>query len=175
MCPQREGRASSSALHFAIWTLRDNFRRIAIPVSVARGCDPRQIRAILLKVAHDNPDVMTTPAPAVELEEFGADSLEFKLYAFIDLNKGGGIGTDLRIAILDAFDDAGIRSPLPRTDVTLRNIEWLREVVEEYASDSYNGRRSATGSSVPRHVPERDDESAQPTTRLHRTLGPLSA
>jgi potassium-dependent mechanosensitive channel len=63
------------------WTLRDNFRRIAIPVSVARECDPREVRAILLKVAHDNPDVMTTPAPAVELEEFGADSLEFKLFA----------------------------------------------------------------------------------------------
>jgi hypothetical protein len=64
-----------------LWTLRDNFRRIAIPVSVARECDPREVRAILLKVAHDNPDVMTTPAPAVELEEFGADSLEFKLFA----------------------------------------------------------------------------------------------
>jgi len=129
------------------WTLRDNFRRIAIPVSVARGCDPRQIRAILLKVAHDNPDVMTTPAPTVELEEFPADSLEFKLYAFIDLNKGGGIGTDLRIAILDAFDDAGIRSPLPRTDVTLRNIDWLRGIVAEYASAGSNGRTTSNGQS----------------------------
>ena len=116
-------------------------------MSVARGCDPRQIRAILLKVAHDNPDVMTTPAPTVELEEFPADSLEFKLYAFIDLNKGGGIGTDLRIAILDAFDDAGIRSPLPRTDVTLRNIDWLRGIVAEYASAGSNGRTTSNGQS----------------------------
>jgi small-conductance mechanosensitive channel len=56
------------------------------------------------------------------LEEFGADSLQFKLYAFIDLHKGGGTSTDLLIAILDAFDEGGITSPLPRTDVTLRNI-----------------------------------------------------
>jgi len=83
----------------------------------------------------------------MELEEFPADSLEFKLYAFIDLNKGGGIGTDLRIAILDAFDDAGIRSPLPRTDVTLRNIDWLRGIVAEYASAGSNGRTTSNGQS----------------------------
>src|SRR4029453_933806 len=62
------------------WTLRDNLRRIVIPVPVAHGCDPRKIKAILLKVAQDNPDVMRTPAPTVELEDFSADSLQFKLY-----------------------------------------------------------------------------------------------
>ena len=42
------------------------------------------------------------------------------------LTKGGGTATDLRIAILDAFEEAGIASPFLRTDVTLRNIDWLR-------------------------------------------------
>ena len=41
------------------WTLRDNIRRIVIPVGVAYGCDPRQAKAILLKVAQDNPNVMS--------------------------------------------------------------------------------------------------------------------
>src|SRR5499433_2461846 len=45
------------------WTLRDNTRRVVIPVSVGYGCDPRKVMATLLKVAQDNPDVMTTPAP----------------------------------------------------------------------------------------------------------------
>ena len=79
------------------WTLRDNTRRIVIPVSVGYGCDPRKVRATLLKVAQDNPDVMTTPAPSVDFD-FGADTLNFKLYAFVyDLNKGGSTSTDLRI------------------------------------------------------------------------------
>jgi hypothetical protein len=52
------------------------------------------------------------------------------------LTKGGGTATDLRIAILDAFEEAGIASPFLRTDVTLRNIDWLRGIVADYDSDS---------------------------------------
>jgi potassium efflux system protein len=156
------------------WTLRDNTRRIVIPVSVARGSDARKVRAILLKVAQDNPNILTAPAPSVELEEFGADSLDFKLYAFIDLNKGGSTSTDLRIAILDAFDDAGIASPLRPTDITLQNIDWLRGIVA--ASDSYNGKASAIKSAGSHHLPERDEGRAQqPTTHLRRNGGPPSA
>jgi potassium-dependent mechanosensitive channel len=152
------------------WTLRDNLRRIVIPVSVARGCDPRKVRAILLNVAQGNPNVTTAPAPSVELEAFGADSLEFKLYAFIDLNNGVGTSTDLRIAILDAFDEGGITRPLPRTDVTLRNIDWLHGIVAEYASAVSNGRTTPNGSHGSPHFPEHHDQSVQP----RRNGGPLS-
>ncbi len=117
------------------WTLRDNIRRIMIPVGVAYGCDPRKVKGILLKVAQDNPNVMSSPAPSVDFEDFGADSLNFKLCAFVyDLNKAGSTSTDLRIAILDAFNEAGIAIPFRQTDVTLRNVDWLREAVAEYVS-----------------------------------------
>jgi len=92
------------------WTLRDNIRRIVIPISVGYGCDARKVMATLLKVAQDNPNVMTTPAPSVDFD-FGADTLNFKLYAFVDdLDKGGSTSTDLRIAILDAFNRIWIGS-----------------------------------------------------------------
>jgi potassium efflux system protein len=127
------------------WTLRDNIRRIVIPVNVAHGCDPRKVKAILLKVAQDNPDVMATPAPSVDLD-FGAENLNFKLYAFIyDLNKGGSTSTDLRFAILDAFNEAGISIPSRQTDATQRSMDWLREAVAEYVSGSHNGRDSGNG------------------------------
>jgi small-conductance mechanosensitive channel len=127
------------------WTLRDNTRRIVIPVSVGYGCDPRKVMATLLKVAQDNPDVMTTPAPSVDFD-FGADTLNFKVYAFVyDLNKGGSTSTDLRIAILDAFNEAGIAMPFRQTDATPRNMDWLREAVAEYVSGSHNGTGSGNG------------------------------
>ena len=89
------------------WTLRNNIRRIAIPVTVASGSDPRKAKAILLQVAEDNPNVMVKPAPFVDFEDFGENSFNFKLYVFCDANKD--VGTDLRMAILDAFHEAGIR------------------------------------------------------------------
>jgi potassium-dependent mechanosensitive channel len=127
------------------WTLRDNTRRIVIPVSVSYGCDPRKVMATLLKVAQDNPDVMTTPVPSVDFD-FGEDALNFKLYAFVDdLNKGGSTSTDLRIAILDAFTEAGIAMPFRQRDATPQNMDWLREAVVEYVSRSHNGSGSGNG------------------------------
>ncbi len=129
-------------------------RRIVIPVSVGYGCDPRKVRATLLKVAQDNPDVMTTPAPSVDFD-FGADTLNFKLYAFVyDLNKGGNTSTDLRFAILDAFNENGIAIPSRQTDATPRNMDWLREAVAEYISGSSNGTGSGNGktSSITKQV-----------------------
>jgi potassium efflux system protein len=127
------------------WTLRDNTRRIVIPVNVGYGCDPRKVRATLLKVARDNPDVMATPAASVDFE-FGADTLNFKLYAFVDdLNKYGNTSTDLRIAILDAFTEAGIAMPFRQTDAMPQNMDWLREAVAEYVSGSSKGIGSGNG------------------------------
>jgi hypothetical protein len=77
----------------------------------------------------------------------------------------------LRIAILDAFDEGGITSPLPRTDVTLRNIDWLHGMVAEYASAASNGRTTPNGSHGLRYFPEHDDQSVQP----RRNGGPTSS
>jgi potassium-dependent mechanosensitive channel len=127
------------------WTLRDNTRRVVIPISVGYGCDPRKVMATLLKVAQDNPNVMTTPAASVDFD-FGADSLNFELYAFVyDLNKGGSTSTDLRIAILDAFNKADIAMPFRQTGAMPQNMDWFREAVAEYVSRSHNGSGSGNG------------------------------
>jgi potassium efflux system protein len=132
------------------WTHRNSFGRIVIAVNVASSSDPRQTRDILIKVAKDNPRVMSVPEPFVDFEEFGADSLNFKLYAFThDLTKNVATRTDLRIAILEAFKQAGIRIAFLQTDVTVRNIDRLREAVAEYVSGPYNGR--SDGKSLASH------------------------
>jgi len=145
------------------WTFRNNIGRVVIPVGVAYGSDPRTVKAILLKVACDHPNVITTPEPFVDFEDFGASSLNFKLYAHIaDLTKAGGTRTDLRIAILDAFNEAGIVFPFPQTEVTIRDMDWLRAAIADYVSRGYNGRGAENGGPTPRHVPE----SAQSSERI---------
>jgi small-conductance mechanosensitive channel len=89
---------------------------------------------------------MTMPAPSVDFD-FGADTLNFKLYAFVDdLDKSGSTSTDLRFAILDAFTEAGILMPSQQrqTDVTSQNLDWLREAAAQYASGS-KGNGSGNG------------------------------
>jgi potassium efflux system protein len=132
------------------WTLRNNTGRVTIKVSVAHGTVPHQVRAILLQVAQAHPAVMRTPAPVVNFEEIGSDSLEFKLYAFVyDLNTSGSTRTDLRIAILDAFHDAGIAMASQQTDITLRDMDWLRDAVQLYVANALNGHAAENAGSAP--------------------------
>jgi potassium-dependent mechanosensitive channel len=123
------------------WTLRNNTGRITVPISVAHGCDPRKVKAVLLQVAQANQGIMSSPPPIVDFEDFGGSTLNFKLYAFIyDLNASINIRTDLRIAILDAFKGAGIAIPMGQTDVNLRDIDWLRDAVRLYIAQTFDGK-----------------------------------
>jgi potassium-dependent mechanosensitive channel len=125
------------------WTLRDNVRRIAIPIRVAHGSDPRQVKSILVKVAQDHPDVLTLPAPSVDFEDFGLDGLSFKLYAYIDLDAGGSATTNLRIAILEAFQEAGIAIPSRQAEASLQTIDLLRETAEHLSGNSQKAKGEA--------------------------------
>jgi potassium-dependent mechanosensitive channel len=131
------------------WTLRNKVRRVAIPIGVAYGSDPRQVEAVLLKVAGDNPDVLKTPQPVVTLDEFSPTGINFTLYAFVgDINKAGGVRTRLSMAILDAFAEGGIEIPYGHTDVTVR----MRDIIAEFTSPPVE-RHPGNGSRTPSHRP----------------------
>jgi potassium-dependent mechanosensitive channel len=116
------------------WTFRNNISRITISIGVAYGSDPRAVRAAMLAVAQKHPEVLTAPAPSVTLDEFGAANIGFTLYAFVgDVSKGGGIRTELAIAILDAFAEAGIAVPSGQNEITIRNLDRLRETMAQNA------------------------------------------
>ena len=128
------------------WTFRNKVRRVAIPIGVAYGSDPRQVQAVLLTVAGGNPDVLKTPEPVVTLDEFSPASINFTLYTFVgDINKAGSVRTQLSMAILDAFAEAGIEIPYGQTDVAVRKMDWLRDIIGEFTSLP-GERRTGNGS-----------------------------
>ena len=64
---------------------------------------------MLLDVAKANSNVMTNPAPFVYFERLRRRRAQFTLYAYAyDITKSLALRTDLRIAILEAFEKAGI-------------------------------------------------------------------
>jgi potassium-dependent mechanosensitive channel len=136
------------------WTFRNNVCRITISISVAYGSDARQVQAALLAVAQKNGEVLTAPAPSVTLDEFAASSINFTLYAFIgDISRSGAIRTDLAVAILDAFAEAGIAIPSGRAEITIRNLDTLREMIAQNASpppgkSPANGGHKSPGEAV---------------------------
>ena len=123
------------------WTLRNNVRRVTISIGTAYANNPRRVREVLLKVARDYPDVLRTPEPFVDLREFGASSINFMLYVFVDdISKTASVRTELSMAIFDAFAEAGIEIPFTQTDVNIRNIDRLRELVADHVEQQQEGR-----------------------------------
>lgn len=91
--------------------------RISIDVGVAYGTDPERVRKALLDVANANTRIERDPPlqPTVRFTMFADSSLNFTLRVVVPhFQQRNEIGTELRYAILDAFQREGIEIPYPQ-------------------------------------------------------------
>ena len=102
------------------WSHRNPLSRIHIPVGVAHGSDPEMVKAVLLQLGREHPQVMAAPAPDVFLMGFGDSSMNFELLVWIRKpQEHPQIRSDLNFAIASAFRNVGIKIPFPQRDVHL--------------------------------------------------------
>ncbi|MBO0764240.1 MAG: mechanosensitive ion channel family protein [Hyphomicrobiaceae bacterium] len=132
------------------WSHRDWRGAASVRVAVASGCDPDQVIAILTKCAEDHPLVLPNPAPGATLESFGDSALTFNLRISLgDIDKANAVQSDLRIAILKALRDRGIKLPANQLDVTLSDLDTMRhqlgETLERPAGGPGSGQRESAG------------------------------
>jgi len=108
------------------WMLTDPWGRVKVPVGVAYGSDTARVMQILTDVANKHPQVMNNypgiPDPRVLFLGFGDSSLDFELRCFIrDVDRRLQTRSDLNLAIVAAFHEAGIEIPFPQRDLHFRN------------------------------------------------------
>lgn len=119
------------------WTLKDEVRRIEIPVGVAYGTDPERVLGLLIEVARRHPDVLEDPVPFAHFVRFGESSLDFELRVWtgVDFLR---VGSELRVAVNRALADAGIEIPFPQRDLHLKGgfPEGTRLVAPQNESES---------------------------------------
>ncbi|WP_152532220.1 mechanosensitive ion channel family protein [Leptolyngbya sp. Heron Island J] len=102
------------------WSHRNPLSRIHIPVGVAYGSDPQTVKAVLLQVGREHPDVVAAPASQVFLMGFGDNSMDFELLVWIRRPQDHPqIRSDLNFAIAAAFRKVSIEIPFPQRDVHL--------------------------------------------------------
>jgi small-conductance mechanosensitive channel len=111
---------------------------------VAYECNLSQVKDLLLKAAHESPDVLSRPEPIVELKGFGGSSVDFSLFVFIDVSNAIRVRTDLSIAIFNAFADAGISIPFTQADIKIRDLDQVRDAIAGYVSQ-LQGRETEAG------------------------------
>jgi len=105
------------------WTYGDRRVRFRIPVGVAYGSDVTKVQKALLAVAQDNPHTLKEPAPSVFLEQFGENSIDFKLIVWSSemSARPSRYRSELNFAIAEKFREVGIEFPFPQRDVHIRD------------------------------------------------------
>lgn len=106
------------------WSLSSSINRMIVNVGVAYGSDTEVARRLLLKVAHDHPDVLEDPAPIATLSSFGDSTLDFALRIYMgDFNNRLGVRHDIHTAIDKAFKEAGIEIAFPQLDLHVKSSD----------------------------------------------------
>lgn len=112
------------------WTSPDHTGRLKIPVGVAYGTDVEKVKEILLSIALAHSMVMKYPAPSVVFQSFGASSLDFELRCFLrDINYVLSTKSDINFEIYKKFEEEGIEIPFAQSDITLKNVDQIGEVI----------------------------------------------
>ena len=103
------------------WTFKSKSGRVDVPVGIAYGSDVRLAEKILYEIAHEHAMVAKKPEPSVWFVGFGDFSLDFRLRMFLyDINNLVTVESEVRFAILERFEEAGIEIPFPQRNLNLR-------------------------------------------------------
>ncbi len=96
------------------WTHSDTLGRFNVVVGVSYDSDVEKVRELLFQITKAHPKVLTYPEPQVTLARFGTYSLDFDIKATVaDIFDGVFVASDVRFAILKAFQEKGIVIPQP--------------------------------------------------------------
>ncbi|MEP3197478.1 MAG: mechanosensitive ion channel domain-containing protein [Lentilitoribacter sp.] len=106
------------------WTHRNPIGRIQVMIGVSYDNSPQRIIDLLVEIANENPNILSTPEPSVEFADFGASSLDFVIRAFLsDIGNGLSVRNELRVAIYERFKAENIEIPFPHREVFVHNVD----------------------------------------------------
>ncbi len=128
------------------WTLSNAVNRVVITVGVAYGSNTVLARELLLKAAHDHPNILEDPPPVATFEGFGDNALNCLLRCYLpNLDNRLATITELHTAIDESFKQAGITIAFPQRDIHLDQIGRLDvNVVSSQTSQAPDTGAAAT-------------------------------
>jgi len=102
------------------WSLSDKQSRVNIVIGVAYGTNLREAMRIAMQVATGHADVLEDPAPFVTFDDFGDNALKLVLRCYLaGVDRRLTISSELRCALNERFNEAGIMVAFPQRDVHL--------------------------------------------------------
>ncbi len=104
------------------WSHGNPISRLHLPLGVAYGSDPQQVRTVLIESASGHPKVLASPAPSLLFKGFGDSSLDFELLVWTaEPDKQFLLKSDLYFLIYEVLNQNQIEIPFPQRDLHLRS------------------------------------------------------
>ena len=104
------------------WSHNNRPTRFNIDVGVAYGSNVHLVRDLLLQAGSEHKKVLQHPDTDVQFRNFGASSLDFKLFFYsYEFLRIEGVKSDLRFRIDELFRQNKINIPFPQQEVWFRN------------------------------------------------------
>jgi potassium efflux system protein len=126
------------------WTLSDTRVRTSVCVGVAYGSPVREVIHVLKKVIDQHELVIRSPEPIVLFKEFADSALTFEVHFWIHMKRmmdGEQVRSEIRVAMDDAFRDAGIVIAFPQRDVHVD----MQTPIEVRLADLQNVAKGSSG------------------------------
>jgi small-conductance mechanosensitive channel len=108
--------------HLVNWTLSNNHRRVEIIVGVKYGSNLNLVQTLLKELLASNNHVDRYPEPLVLVNQFGNNSIDFRLLFWADIDIWIGLKSDLMLAIDESFRKHDIEIPFPQQDVYIKQM-----------------------------------------------------
>ena len=111
-------------------------------VGVAYGSDMMIVTEALLAAARRESRVLREPSPKVWFTDFGDSSLNFELLVWIDDPiETAPIRSALNYAIAAELALRKVEIPFPQTELHLKDIDHIQDIIRPFASDESQMRR----------------------------------
>lgn len=102
---------------------RDTKIRLDIPVGVHYDSDMDIVYRVLREAAAGHPEVLKTPPPEVRMVEFGDNSVNFSILAWIEHpHRMPFVSAQIMHAVWETLQENGIEIPYPQQDLHVRTV-----------------------------------------------------
>ena len=113
-------------------TYKNKQARVDVFVGVDYASDIAQVKEVLLEIAKNTKNVLSTPAPFVTFVDLADSSLNFRISCYTsDVFNKASISNAIRESIVNRFREEGINIPFPQQVVYLHTEEKPVDVYEK--------------------------------------------
>ncbi|QDP19753.1 mechanosensitive ion channel family protein [Sphingomonas xanthus] len=104
------------------WSYSSKNVRIQIPIGVSYASDLELVEKLLLECTTGSSRVLKKPKPTVWLKEFGDNSVNFEIQAWISDPEGGvgNVRSEVLKQVWRAFKKHGVEIPFPQRDIHVK-------------------------------------------------------